>query len=337
MSQAASTNPKLSLSYRLRRLCALFRRDVIGLAEDFWKDGIWERPQFIKRNGKKGAANNKSSLTGSLQNGGGGNTAGKTLWHAESGEISEKIWGAGCITPGDAYIDALLIKPLNLIRGTSVLDLAAGLGARMQYMIKQHGVAATGYEPDPDVAHRGQALLQAAGLEKATLRAYDPASFSEKMQYDAIIFRETMYRVAKREKFIAAITACCKAHVKISFTDYIVNPEDKDRPEILAWRAFEKDADPIGLVEMAEMWAKAGIILKVHDDETEHYKKEIKEGLRRFMNFMTTGNVPDEETKKAIEKRIRLWSHRMAAFEHGMRYYRFYGQKQYADPFAGGH
>ena len=40
---------------------------------------------------------------------------------------------------------------------------------------------------------------------------------------------------------------------------------------------------------------------------------------------MASGVKPDEETRKAIDKRITTWAHRMAAIEQGMRFYRFYG------------
>jgi hypothetical protein len=96
-------------------------------------------------------------------------------------------------------------------------------------------------------------------------------------------------------------------------------------PAILAWRAFEKDAAPLSLVEMAELWAKAGIPLRVHDDQTKIYKKEVKEGMIRFARFMASGVKPDPATCKSIEKRITTWARRMAAMEQGLQFYRFYG------------
>ncbi len=326
MSQAATAKSGSSVAHTIRRAVAFFCREAIGLAQDFWKDGdgTFTQEPRPKRAKTRAAASEKGAQESAQ------------LWHAAPGEISERMWGEGAVTPGDARIDALLIKPLNLVKGTSVLDLSAGLGARMKGIASQYGASVTGLEPDPDVAARGQDLLRKKKIKGVSLNAYDPSSFSEKNQYECIIFRETVYRVADREKFVAAIAACSKPGVRISFTDYIVNPESKERPEILAWRAYEESADPIGLVQMAEIWAKAGIVLKSHEDETEQYIKEVKAGFQHFMEYITSGHVPDEETKKAIEKRIRLWSHRLAALDQGMRYYRFFGQKQYADPFAGG-
>jgi hypothetical protein len=88
---------------------------------------------------------------------------------------------------------------------------------------------------------------------------------------------------------------------------------------------MESGADPAGLVEMAELWAKAGVNLRVHDDQTEYYRKEVMSGLSQFAKFMASGVKPDAATKKAIDKRITTWAHRVAAIDAGMKFYRFYG------------
>jgi SAM-dependent methyltransferase len=215
---------------------------------------------------------------------------------------------------------------MGLTKEKSLLDLSAGLGGRMRKIVNAFGLYVNGREPDPEIAARGMALSVAAGRGKrAEIAPYDPMNLIEERSYDCVIGRETIYRVADKEKFIKSIVACCKPEAQISFTDYIVNPEVHTAPAILAWRAYEKGANPAGLVEMAEIWAKAGISLRVHDDQTDYYKQEVKKGLLRFAGFMASGIKPDAPTKKAIEKRITTWAHRMAAIEQGMKFYRFYG------------
>jgi cyclopropane fatty-acyl-phospholipid synthase-like methyltransferase len=305
----------------VRRALAILRQQIVGVAEDFWKDGDWGKSANAPLPAGVRVPKAKPEVYRP-------EPEASKLWHAAPGEVSEKMWGTGCLTPAEDYFTDLLIKPLNLTKDLSVLDLAAGLGARMRRATRQYGVYVTGREPDPAIAARGMAISIAQGRgKKDVITPYDPMNFAETQKYDCIICRETMYRVADRQKFIASITACCKPRAQVSFTDYIVNPESKDQPAIVAWKAFEQDADPAGLVEMAELWAKAGISLRVHDDQTDYYKREVKEGLLRFTKFLASSAKPDEETKKAIEKRIQIWAHRMAAMEEGMRFYRFYGQK----------
>ena len=170
------------------------------------------------------------------------------------------------------------------------------------------------------------ALSVAAGLGKrGPITPYDPMNLVEKQHHNCVMLRETIYRVADKEKFIKSIVGCFKRDAQISFTDYIVNPESQGHPAIRAWLEFETGANPVGLVEMAELWAKAGISLRVHDDQTDYYKKEVKQGMLRFAQFMGSGIKPDAETRNTIEKRLTLWAHRMAALENGMQFYRFYG------------
>ncbi len=307
---------------KARRTFAVIRQHIVGIAKDFWKDGDW-KPFQASNERRPGLAEN---APGPLENQSFSPSA-PLYWHAAPGEISEKMWGEEAVTPADKEVGDLLIKPLNLAKDMSVLDLAAGLGARMRRTTDQFGVYITGREPDPEIAARGMALSVAVGKgKKDIITAYDPMNFVEMHKYDCIIARETFYRVADKKKFIASIVGCCKSGAQVSFTDYIVNQEVKDQPAILAWQAFEEGSEPTSLVEMAELWAKNGISLRVHDDQTDMYMKAVKEGLIRFTKFLTTVK-PDAQTKKAIEKRIKTWAHRMAAMEQGMRFYRFYGQK----------
>ena len=308
----------------VRRALAILKQELIGVAEDFWKDGNWQKTPYYEPPTVASKAPEAFVLPKEAPR-----VIKGRLWHAAPGEVSEKMWGDGRVTPGDEYITDLLVNPLSLSGDMSMLDLSAGLGFRMRKTAHDFGVYINGREPDPEIAARGMTLSVYAGMGKhAAITAYDPMSLTEAYKYDCVVARETLYRVANKKKFVEAIMACCKPQVQISFTDYIVNPEFKDQPAILAWQAFETGAVPISLVEMAELWAKNGVTLRVHDDQTDYYKKEIKKGLIRFARFMATGVKPDADTKRAIEKRITTWAHRMAAIEQGMRFYRFYGLRK---------
>jgi SAM-dependent methyltransferase len=305
------------------------KRDIVGLAQDYWKDGDWGKsqgtPSLIKvKGGSNGAAQvvaPRPMVRLDLEKPTG-------EWHALPGEISERIWGKGFVTPGDEYISDLLLKPLGINKDMNILDLSAGLGGRLRRATDEYGAYIDGFEPDPEIAARGMDMSVAKGKGRhVKVQHYDPMNLSLTHHYDCVILRETIYRVADKQKFVKSIIDNCKPHAQFSFTDYIVNPEARGRPAIAVWLAFEKGANPVGLVEMAELWAKNGVVLRVHDDQTDYYKKEIKDGLEIFAKFIASGIKPDEVTKKAIQKRITTWGCRLAAIEQGMKFYRFYGLK----------
>jgi SAM-dependent methyltransferase len=146
--------------------------------------------------------------------------------------------------------------------------------------------------------------------------------------FDFVIARELFYRVADKPAFFAALATALKPGGQIAFTDYIVDSENKQKPAILAWQTHEKGAAPFGLIELAQAWAKVGLELRVSEDETTFYRREIVAGLKRFVTFLAQGPVPDAETKKIILREVELWIYRMAAIEQGMKFYRFCAVRQ---------
>lgn len=303
------------------------------LLEDLWYDGPWN-PLLQKRpasfdtpasstpsavapvagEGKRAAAPSQPVDT--------------TLWHAEPGEISEKMWGDGEVAPLDLFLYDKLIVPLALNSNMSVLDMSAGLGGRMRRTTEEMGAYFTGLEPDPEIAKRGMEMSLKAGKgKKAPIEHYDPNNLKVARTYDCVIARETFYRVRDRDACLKSIAKCTKPRGQIVFTDYIVNPENHDKPAVKAWIDGEKDCHPFSLMEMAEAWAKVGFNIRVSEDLTTVYKTEIANGLKRLLVFLSTGVRPDEETKAALTKRINTWNKRLAAMEQGMQFFRFYGTK----------
>jgi 2-polyprenyl-3-methyl-5-hydroxy-6-metoxy-1,4-benzoquinol methylase len=291
-----------------QRVGVFLWRHAVGIAQDFWKDGGVNAPV-------------KARVTPTVSTVSPGKIIlnDEGLWHAAPGEVSEKMWGKSIILPCDEALTELMIAPMGLKKDMSVLDLSAGLGERMREITQKFRTSVTGREADAEIAARGKG---------DGISAYEPANLTEMKLYDGVIAREILYRVADKEKFVTSIVSCCKPRAHISFTDYIVNPETAAKPSIVAWRAFEVGTDPIGLVKMAEIWAKAGISLSAHDDQTELYRREVKHGLVRLAEFMATGIRPDAETKKTIQKSIVIWAHRIAAMDAGMKIYRFYGSRR---------
>jgi len=316
--------PKLLEKYVGPAALPRARQFALGVAQDFWKDGPENPLGFIpgfggKKTGSSAAAKAAPAPAAPAQ----------TLWHAEPGEISEKMWGAGFVAPAGDAVTEMLITPLGLTKDMNVLDLSAGLGGRMRMATEKYGVYITGLEPDAGIAARGMEMSRRLGKGKHdAIAPYDPNNFLIEHSYDAIIARETFYRVTNLDKFLESLAAHTKPQAQVSFTDYIVNPEDRQRPAILAWQIFERGAKPLGLIETAQIWAKFGFTIRVHEDQTDFYKKEVQGGLRRFSEFLASSTKPDPETKKAMVRRVQTWAHRMAAMEQGMKFYRFYGVKR---------
>lgn len=321
------------------------KRVVLGLAHDFWHDGdhnpalslvpsfVWERlekiaPALSKKKHPQSKSESNSATPTPTQASAAAAKPAVPLWTALPGEISEKMWGVGSVTPLDEIITEAMVQPLGLNKDMSVLDLSSGLGGRLRQMVDAMGIYITGLEPDPQIAARGMEMSVRAGKKKhAEINAYNPDTFNLTKKYDCILARETFYRVTDRAKFFAALAACSKPGAQIAYTDYIVNPEHREQPAILAWQKFEAGAHPLSLVESAEAWAKVGYTIRVHEDLTDIYKKEVMAGMMRLTSFLASGINPDAATKKQILKRVETWVRRVSAIDQGMRFYRFYGSR----------
>ena len=328
------TNPIVSLidKFKEEQVIPRLRTTVIGLAQDFWKDGS-ENPlhnlkileSLYNRRATSHSFIQDVASTPSAK----GLKPAKPAWHALPGEISEKMWGPGCVTPGDDVISDMLILPLSINKDMSVLDLSAGLGSRLRRTVDKFGVYITGLEPDPEIAVRGMELSVKAGKGKrAVIAAYDPNNFKHSKLYNCIIARETFYRVKNKDKFFKAIADCSQPKAHLSFTDYIVDPQNREKPGVKSWMAFEKDAQPFSADEMKKSWAKVGYDVRVRDDQTNLYRMEVFQGLKRLVDFMNSGVVLDEATQKAVSRRLLTWQNRLDALNAGMRFYRFFAIKE---------
>jgi cyclopropane fatty-acyl-phospholipid synthase-like methyltransferase len=296
---------------------------VIGFVNDFWTDGAYNPLAHLMPGGKSAAAATPFKNFMPQHS-----SAPAPQWHAAPGEIDEKMWGPGNMLPADVMMADALVMPLGLKKDMTVLDISAGLGARARATADKYNVVVTGLEPDVEIAMRGMDMSVKAGKDKtAAVTAYTTALFSVADRYDCIIAREAFYKLGDKEKFFAALAAAAKPKAQISFTDYIVNPEDREKPGVISLQKHEAGAAPLGLIEMAELWAKAGFSISVHEDLTDTYKQEVVAGLKRFAGALARGQKPDAATKRAILAQIQIWLHRMAALQQGMKFYRFYGTK----------
>jgi cyclopropane fatty-acyl-phospholipid synthase-like methyltransferase len=322
------------------------KQQVTGLANDFWKDGPEnlltisikrrrkqkkyadvKKEEFVISDDTEEEDDDVSERSSSSSAGRPGGRRGRR-WHAQPGEISEKMWGSGFVTPGDKTINGMMIKPLGLTKEMSVLDLSAGLGGRLRTTVEETGAYMTGLEPDAGIARRGMELSVRAGKSKhAPIRHYDPSNLKLDRLYDCVLARETFYRVPDRQAFMASISKHSKPHAQIAYTDYIVDPEYQETPAILKWKQYEKLANPEGIVAMSQSWAKVGFNIRVHEDLTDIYSAEVKVGINKLMEFIAKGTQPDRETLEAILRRVEIWKYRLKAMENGMKFYRFYGTK----------
>ncbi len=306
--------PSLPAGFSARKMFAAALSSAIGLAEDYWKDGGAPPPMPVMVEPVSEEEEEKPSVP--------------LRWNADRCKIMETLWGIGQVLPGGGMTDAL-VAPLGLNKEMSVLDLSAGLGALARKLAEEFNTYVTGMEPDAVVAARGMEMSVAAGKSKhATVESYEPTAFESHRHYDCIIARELFYRVSDKKKMLKSVADALKSHGQLVFTDYILDSGRKGDPAIAAWLAHETDASPLSMNEMVKMCGKLGLDVRINEDQTAIYRREVMMGLKSFMAFLIQ-NKPDKETGGLALMEVENWIHRASAMEKGLQFCRFYAIKSF--------
>lgn len=245
-------------------------------------------------------------------------------WQADRIGVVEKIWGKGMTRPADESLLEGLLVPLGLNNNMSILDLAAGMGGLARKIADEYHSYVTGLEVDPEFVKRGIELSTALGKSKhAVIAHYDPNSFVPPKQSDVIIARDVVYRVLNREHFFKAIKAGVKLRGQVVFTDFVLDENLAETPAIKDWLMHEQGAHPASLESLTHDLTALGFDVRVNEDQTKLYKKEIVKGLAQFTGFLSR-HPPDKTTRPLVLHEIEKWGRRVVAMEHGLQYCRFY-------------
>lgn len=304
------------------------RAEVIGLAQDFWKDGSGTSTASPKKTTERAksvlsAAGDETYNHEELE----AKEEKQARWKADRVRVKEKIWGNGNVMPINNELVDKLIKPFGLTKDISVLDLAAGLGGLARKIATDFGSYVTGMEADADIAARGMDQSVNLGLAKrAEIIAYDPKTFVPDRHYDCIIMRELFFRVKDKAHFFKTALSCMKNKGQVSMTDYCLETKDRSNEAVAAWLNHDEGASPVSMEDLTKVMGKMGFDVRTNEDLTEMYLHEILKRLALFAVFLKE-HPPEESTKPLVLKEIEKWGLRASALQHGLKFYRFYALK----------
>jgi len=311
------SNISAEISEKYKSLPAMFKFKVAvyGAVRDFWKDG-----------GKE-LSNNNEDITVSEnvddEPSSADVKAPKGALKADRIQILEKLWGTGRIIPGGHDYWLNLTVPIGLDQEKSVLDLTAGLGEFARFIAEEYNAYVTGLERDNVFAARGMILSIAAGKSKhASITPYDPSVYTASRKYDCVFAQELFYSIIGKDDFFNVINDSIKnGGGQLVFTDFLLNPEDREKKSIKNWMKKEKNAAPLSIVETTKKWKAMGYDVRITEDKTEEYKVFIIKGLADFVKFISE-EKPDKETKILILSEIEFWATRYMALKDGLKFYR---------------
>ncbi len=301
------------------------RLEIIGLAQDFWKDG---RPPVKKLKPNKPLFKSgvlKNVFSSPSKDVSGGDEVRQGRWKADRVRIKEKIWGDGNVVPVYKDLEDSLIKPFGLTKEMTVLDLSAGLGGLARTMALNFRCYVTGLEQDEEIAAIGMEKSVRLGQQKhAEILPFDPETFEPSRHYDCIVMRDLLSRIKDKRRFLKAVVASIKGGGgQFSMTDYVMENGAQNNESVKMWMAGEKGVAPGTHEDVVKVLTNIGLDIRVAEDLTPSYLKEIMRRLGDFVAFLTQ-YPPESSTKPLVLKEIEFWATRAAAMQQGLKFYRFH-------------
>lgn len=215
----------------------------------------------------------------------------RRLW-ATSDEDDEMVEPGG-----SAYCNALL-TPAAVNSSKSILDLSAGLGGGVRYLVGALGLWVTASEPDRELAKRAQQISKKRGLGKrAPITVYDPETLTlPANKYHAVLLRERLYRMQDKGHVLSTIRQSLKPKGSLILTDFaLASDAAGDSALVSTWKA--KHAEP------PELWALetyreavegTGMTIHVLDGNFTDYRAMILTGWSQFIDGLTREDLTRE-------------------------------------------
>lgn len=253
---------------------------------------------------------------------------GKPVWHAERIKVAETLWGSDFTSPGGVEHTAYLVRPFGINSAMSILDLSAGLGGVARTIALEYKAWVTGMEASPLLASIGNERSSKMGLAKsAPVEAYNPEKLNLTRRYDGIFAKEAFFTVKNKEKLFDAIVKGMKPGGQFLFTDYCVAGADTADARLGSWISHEPVEPTLWTVERLVGALRARKLdVRTNEDITPLQKQLILRALGHFLEHLESHKL-DAGTRKVVLEEVELWARRMAAFDTGLRVYRFYCMK----------
>lgn len=254
----------------------------------------------------------------------------RDIWTPARIKISERVWGAGYISPGGTEHIMNLIKPLALNPKMSVADINAGLGGAGRAIAEVFGMWVTAMEPNDVVAAHGMEESTMAGMgKKVPVVCYDPESFELRPNgFDCIFAKELFYTVVNKRHLFASIVKALKKQGQLLFTDYVLARTDHMEEATQNWAAHEpKRPEMWSIKQTRDYLEKQGLDIRIEDDMTDSMCTLILHAWGEALGNFRPGHF-EPELGEALLAEAELWARRLAVLQSGdVRVYRVHAIK----------
>jgi ubiquinone/menaquinone biosynthesis C-methylase UbiE len=245
-------------------------------------------------------------------------------------DIMERTWGEGFSKPGSARFIVSITGPMQLDLSKTMLDLQAGMGGSSMAVSEAYKTWVTGFERDAEVWEAWKKKDDDAP-EKSKyydIKHFDPATFDYEKRVDGILARELLYTMADKGHMLKKMSGWLKGRGQLVITDFAAEKTVTEGAAVAQWAKGEKDGvNLISPDEMAALLLTHGFDLRVSEDITENYQREVRQGLGKLTRSLE-GKSLSMPTKTRVADFAEFWVRREAALGSGVKFLRYYAIKK---------
>lgn len=258
-----------------------------------------------------------------------------TKWSKERIDLCRDIWESDysdeIVSPESPSFSMELAVYLNLMPGTTVIDMFAGIGGFARVLSKRLDVWVVCMETEATLAIECNTLSHSHGVEKKVTSAhYNPQEVElATNRYTAAFVRERFHSVEDKKSIILKIKESLQERGHVVITDLMLpSPDMAEHPDVVAWK--EACPYPVYLWTVAE-YQKAikecKLFFHVKQDKTEEMLQIFKRQLAKFLKDFSL----DEQTANSlryVESELKHWTALEKALQSGaLTYTRIHASK----------
>ena len=258
-------------------------------------DGI----ALVERGSKSGANTDHKAITVDPAD----DKADAGQWTDARVAFCRRLWATSeeddeMVEPGGADYCNTLLTPAAVNSSKSAIDLSAGLGGGVRYLVGALGLWVTAADPDPELVKRAQQISVQRGLGKrAPIAVYDPDKLTlPANKYHAALLRERLYRMHDKQHVLNTIRQSLKPKGSLILTDFALANDAAGASELVtAWTA--KLPQPAALWTMdayREAIESTGMEIRILDGTFTDYRAMILDGWSRLIDGLTREDLTRE-------------------------------------------
>ena len=242
-------------------------------------------------------------------------------WPRERLAFAHQLWDEGFIGPGGSEEILRRATPLGLSAASSLLLLGAGAGGPARCVATLFGAWVDGYETDPALVARANAVCAAAGLGKRVrIDLWNPAApgFAPHSCHHALAFDP--FRAVPPSRVLDSLARTLRPGGQLSLLATASAPDfDPEANEVATWSALDMRAcAPPAVAAVSRALADCGFDVRVTEDLTGPHAHQIVTAWRSWVRTITAaGARPSPAQAAVIVREAELWLRRVRLLRAG--------------------